>query len=105
MMPVYLQAVGIAAPGLAGWRAAGTVLRGEAPYEFMPLTPHAPALLPANERRRATPAVHLAFQAGEDAMQSVTRAAREFATVFASSDADLSIIHRICSALAAGTAA
>ena len=100
MTPVYLQAVGFAAPGMAGWQAARAVLRGEAPYVPAPLAQHAPMLLPLNERRRATPGVRLAFHAAEDAMQSATTSASALATVFASSDADLAIIHRICSALA-----
>lgn len=57
-------------------------------------------MLPLNERRRATPAIKLAFQAAEDAMQSAPPASG-LATVFASSDADLAIIHRICLALTA----
>ena len=108
MNPVYLQAVGFAAPGMANWHAARSVLRGEAPYVPAPLAPHSPALLPVNERRRATPAVRLAFQSAEDALRSSTSLtaapdalpAARFATVFASSDADLAIIHRISSALA-----
>lgn len=98
---VFVEAVGFAAPGMPGWQNARAVLRGERPHEYTPLTPHAPALLPANERRRATPAVRLAFQAAEDAMSSTPLPAAGLATVFASSDADLAIIHRISLALAA----
>jgi hypothetical protein len=54
---VWLEAVGIAAPGLVGWQAAQDVLRGEVEYAHSELTPHAPQLLPPNERRRATPTV------------------------------------------------
>jgi hypothetical protein len=85
---------------MASWQAARAVLRGESPYSSAPLAPHSPALLPTNERRRATSAVRLAFQAAEDAMQSCPIPAARLATVFASSDADLAIIHRICTALA-----
>jgi hypothetical protein len=100
MNAVYLHAIGLAAPGLAGWEKARAVLRGDEPHVATALAPHAPALLPANERRRATPAVRLAFQAAEDAMKSCALPAARLATVFASSDADLAIIHRISSALA-----
>ena len=100
MNPVFLEAVGVAAPGMVSWNAARAVLRGDSPYSATALAPHAPALLPANERRRATPAVRLAFQAAEDAMQSAALPSSTFATVFASSDGDLAIIHRISSALA-----
>lgn len=97
---VFIEAVGIAAPGLANWAAAAAILRGEAPYCAEPLPSHAPALLPPNERRRATASVRLAFQAAEDAMSAASVRAQDLATVFASSDADLNVIHRISSTLA-----
>lgn len=99
--PIFIEAVGLAAPGLPSWRHGSSALRGEQPYEGAPLPPHTPALLPANERRRATPAIRLAFQAAEDAMQGTSLPAANLATVFASSDADLGIIHRISLALTA----
>lgn len=98
---VFIEAIGLVAPGLPSWQAALPVLRGEQPYVPTPLPPHASALLPPNERRRATPTVRLAFQACEDAVQTSSIPAAELATVFTSSDADLNIIHRICTALAA----
>lgn len=99
MTEVFIDAVGLAAPGLSNWQLAIPILRGEQLYEPTPLPPHSPALLPPNERRRATQTVRLAFQAAEDAMQTSCVAAAELATVFASSDADLNIIHRISTAL------
>jgi hypothetical protein len=96
---IFVEAIGFAAPGMPSWRASGATLRGEQPFVSSPLPPHAATMLPLNERRRATPAVKLAFQAAEDAMQSTALPASGLATVFASSDADLSIIHRICLAL------
>ncbi len=101
MKPVYVEAVGLAAPGLPSWQLGGATLHGEQPYVSAPLPPHTPALLPANERRRATPAIRLAFQAAEDAMRGTSLPAANLATVFASSDADLGIIHRISLALSA----
>ena len=101
MKAVFVEAVGLAAPGLPSWQQGAAILRGEQSYVDTPLPPHVPALLPANERRRATPAIKLAFQAAEDAMQGTTLRAANLATVFASSDADLGIIHRISLALTA----
>jgi hypothetical protein len=57
-------------------------------------------LLPPNERRRATAAVKLAFRAAEDAVAGAGADARQLASVFSSSDADMSVLHRICAALA-----
>ncbi len=101
MNTVFIEAVGLAAPGLPSWRESDATLRGEHPCLNAPLPAHTPAMLPLNERRRATPAIKLAFQAAEDAMQSTALGASSLATVFASSDADLGIIHRICLALTA----
>jgi hypothetical protein len=96
---VWLEAVGIAAPGMTNWAMAQPILRGDLPYVPAELPPHAPQLLPPNERRRATQTVRVAFQAAEDAMSGTTVSPSTLATVFASSDADLNIIHRISSAL------
>ena len=93
MSPVFIESVGLAAPGLPTWKEGRAILRGEAAYLHAPLASPASAMLPANERRRATPAVRLAFQAAEDAMRGTTLPASGLATVFASSDADLAIIH------------
>lgn len=99
MNAVFIESVGLAAPGLPSWREGVATLRGEQPFIDTPLPPHTPALLPLNERRRATPAIRLAFQAAEDATKASSVSAGDLATVFASSDADLAIIHRICLAL------
>lgn len=103
MIRCALQGVGLAAPGLAGWTASGPVLAGAAAYlppdPAAPEPPYAPALLPPNERRRATAAVRQAFRAGEDAMRPGLDP-RNLASVFASSDADLAVLNRICTALA-----
>jgi len=95
-----IKAVGIAAPGLAGWAAAAPVLAGSERCIAVADSPYAPALLPPNERRRATASVKLAFRAAEDAVTSSGADARQLASVFASSDADMAVLHRICEALA-----
>jgi hypothetical protein len=96
----FLRSVGIAAPGLAGWNASLDILRGAMPYAATADAPYAPVLLPPNERRRATASVRQAFRAAEDAVNVVGVDARELASVFASSDADMTVLHRICAALA-----
>lgn len=101
MTSCVIRSVGIAAPGLAGWDAAREVLRGALPYATVEETAYAPALLPPNERRRATSSVRQAFRAAEDAVRGSD--ARQLASVFASSDADMAVLHRICAALAQTT--
>jgi hypothetical protein len=99
MMACRVKSVGIAAPGLAGWAAAVPVLAGAAPYLPAVEPPYAPALLPPNERRRATAAVRQAFRAAEDAIGAQADP-KALASVFASSDGDMMVLHRICEALA-----
>jgi len=100
MSSCVIKSIGIAAPGLDGWAAAAPVLRGAGPYAVAAETPYAPALLPPNERRRATASVKLAFRAAEDAVTAAGADARQLASVFSSSDADMGVLHRICAALA-----
>ena len=100
MISVFVEAAGVSAPGLSGWAAAAPVLRGEAPYARADLPPYQPEVLPPNERRRASQAVRLAFAAAEDAMRNSALAAAELASVFATSEADTAILHRLCTALA-----
>ena len=99
-MNIDLVAIGLSMPGLPDWASARAVLRGEQPHTASELVPTPSSLLPPNERRRAPLAVRLAFAAAEDAMQNGALNPAEWATVFASSDADTPIIHRIASALA-----
>lgn len=99
-MTVYVESVGCCAPGLDGWAQAQPVLRGECAYRHEDLTLPPPQRLPANERRRASLAVRLGFRVAEDALGASARAPSELATVFASSDGDTQIVHRICLALA-----
>ncbi len=99
-LDVYVDAIGLAAPGLNDWQSARAVLRGEAPYVGAELPPYQPQRLPPNERRRATPAVRQAFRAAEDAIAQSSFDPADLASVFASSDADMNVLHRICTALA-----
>jgi hypothetical protein len=99
MIELFIQALGIAAPGLADWPQARAVLAGHMAWANAELPPYQPALLPPNERRRVTPSVKQAFRAAEDAVSRYTGAVDQLAAVFASSDGDLGIIHRISLAL------
>lgn len=99
MIRVYVHAIGISAPGLPNWSQAKSVLTGASAYQATEPPPYQPTLLPPNERRRVTPSIRQAFRAGEDALASYRGDPSGLSAVFASSDADLGIIHRICSAL------
>ena len=100
MKPVFINAIGIAAPGLDGWDTARAVLCGEQSWVHAELPNFSPTLLPPNERRRASRAVRLAFRVAEEAMSMGNANAGHLASVFASSDADTWILDRLCTALA-----
>ncbi|HEB28997.1 MAG TPA: 3-oxoacyl-ACP synthase, partial [Porticoccus sp.] len=66
---------------------------------FEPLPKYKPALLPANERRRASAVVRLAFGACEDAVGERIEEASQLAGVFTASGGDYDINDQICRAL------
>lgn len=97
---VYVDGLGVVAPGLKDWAQAKQIFTGQAPYAPIPIpTPHA-QLLSANEKRRASPVAHLAISAAQQAITEANWAFGEAASVFASSGGDGETIHAICSALA-----
>lgn len=93
------------APGLAGWPAAARVLAGAAPHDPTPVARPSPQLLPPAERRRCAPLVGWALTAAQEAAVASGLDPAAFALVFASSDGDGDIVHRLCTALAAPAAA
>jgi hypothetical protein len=99
VMRVYLQAVGLVAPGLPDWPSCRNILIGKHCYNPVPIMRFNPVNLPANQRRRITPTIRIALQAASEAMQSCSAGSEEVATVFASDSGDLEITDRICTAL------
>lgn len=99
MKAVYLNAVGLVAPGLPGWQESLPMLRGEREYRESPLPAFESRLLPRNERRRLTAVTKLAMQAGEEAIGQSDVDVKKMRSVFASSGGDGETIDRICRAL------
>ena len=99
-MKLWLEGVGLLAPGLQGWAAGAPVLAGQAPYERAPTEVAASTLLPAAERRRAGLPVKLALAVGQEAFANAARDPGATATVFTSSSGDGENLHRICETLA-----
>jgi hypothetical protein len=99
-MRVFVESVGVLAPGLPDWAGACAVLAGEARYAAAPLAALAPQSLPAAERRRSSPVVRLALAAAEQALAACSRPAAELAMVFASLEASADITHQLCEVLA-----
>lgn len=97
---VYIDAVGLCGPGLAGWEASLSVLRGTAPYVVAATLIAASDRLPAAERRRVGTPVKLALAVAEDALRSGAHDASDLLSVFSSSGGDGDNCHLICEALA-----
>ena len=99
-MRVFVEAVGVLAPGLPDWEGTKSVLAGEQPFSAAPLAPVAPTSLAPAERRRSSPTVRLAIAAAEQAMRRSSLAPHEMAMVFSSREAAGDITHQLCEVLA-----
>ncbi len=101
MIGCAVLGVGVFGPGLADWPAARAVFSGSASYLHADNLPPASGLLPAAERRRATPSTRAALTAAQQALAHATLDAKAVPAVFASSSGNPDIIHDICAMLAA----
>jgi hypothetical protein len=95
----------VLAPGLEGWPAGARVLCGEAAFTPTPVQRPVASLLPPAERRRCAPSVAWTLAVAQEAVAQSGLDAGAFAVVFASSDGDGDIVHRLCTALATPAAA
>ena len=100
MIDAWIDGVGIFAPGLVGWERARAVLAGTQPYAPAPAPKLAPALLPADVRRRTTDHIRLAVEVGAEAVRHAAVDPGPLWSVFASSDGDGAITHNICEEVA-----
>lgn len=101
MINVFVDSVGLIAPGLCGWSRARNILRGESPYVWHDVPAAAPAILPAAERRRCIASARLAIGAANEALQQVApETPRQLNCVFSSSDGDSQVIGQIMESLA-----
>ena len=99
-MHIFVEAVGVLAPGFKDWDSARPVLAGEQEFAAAPLEVPVPACLPAAERRRSSANVRLAIATAEQALKQTTIAPHEMAMVFASYEASGMITHQLCEVLA-----
>jgi hypothetical protein len=95
-----IAGAGLWGPGLEGWAASLPVLRGEAAYVPAPSPPPAPAILPANERRRTGPVIRLALAVAGEAAARAAVAPASLPCVFASSNGDSPVVTGILETLA-----
>ena len=99
MMRVFVDGIGLIAPGLNGWIASAPILAGNTSYVAAPLTMPVLAILPPAERRRTPVVVKLAIAASSEALANAGQLAAEIASVFTSSGGDGDVIHQICETL------
>lgn len=99
-MAVYLNGIGLLAPGLTGWRDSIPVLNGTAAYRHGDIPEFRSSLLSANERRRTTAVIKLALHVAEEAGEQAGGGTGQICSVFTSSEGDSEIIHKVCTALA-----
>jgi len=97
----YVEGIALWAPRLPGWEAARVILRGEHPAPDTPAPRPTPSILPAAERRRAPDAVAIALEVAARACEHAGRNPAELASVFASTEGDLSISDYMAATLAA----
>jgi hypothetical protein len=101
--PLYIDGIGVYAPGLLGWPQCASVLSGACTFEPGAWTPPAPRLLPPDARRRTTEHIRLALQVAHEAVTGAQRDAVDLSSVFASSESDGAITHHLCEGLARPT--
>jgi hypothetical protein len=99
MTTVYLDGIGIEAPGLSTWKKSVSVMRGESLYRFEKKTLPVATLIPENERRRAGDTIHLAVHVTNEAVNNAGVNPQSLINVFSSFRGALKIVHHICNAL------
>ena len=99
-LSVWVQGVGVVAPGLADAAQAAAVLRGQTPYAAAPSALPPPELLPPAERRRASRIVKATLAAGLQACRDAGVDPASLANVFAASGGDGHNCHALCELLA-----
>jgi hypothetical protein len=100
-LTVYVDGIGIWAPGIADWAALERVLGAGDIAAPVPNAWAAPAILPPTERRRAPEPVLLASEAASQAATMAGRDPATLACVFTSTHGDLAITDAMCGTLAA----
>lgn len=95
MIELWIEGVGVYAPGLVGWAQAAPVLAGQQPYAPVAPPKLAPALLPADVRRRTTEHIRLAIEVASEALRHAQADGAALWSVFATSESDGAISHNI----------
>ncbi len=98
-MTVFINDVAVIGPGLVDRTDTRSILLGQSNWNYQAMPPLKPEMLPANERRRTTPVIKLALECIQGLLRDYDDL-QTTSTVFASSDGDLGITDKMCTALA-----
>lgn len=96
MMKVYLESVGVVAPGMLSWLSSRSVLRGESMLNMESIPPLKPKVLPAAMLRRTTKHIRMAIAVASQTLENANTEGLVFASVFAASENDAEITDEIC---------
>ncbi len=114
---LYIDGIAFWSPSLNSWAAARAAFRGDAETAIAtaasasatasasasastaPVARPAPALMAANERRRASDSVLVALEVAAQAVAASGHAAKDLASVFSSAHGDLPITDALCKTL------
>lgn len=99
MIELCLLGVGVRGDGLDGWCAARPILAGEAPYIARPANLPPPAMLAANERRRAGVVTRLALAVAHEAAVASGVPVTSLRSTFGSAHGDGTTVHGILAGL------
>jgi hypothetical protein len=102
--PLYVMGVGLIAPGMPSWSAALPVLTGARAWEAIDTELPSPAMLPKNERRRASPTIRIALEAARQAVEASGLAARDLTACFGSSAGDGDVLDMLVRTVTGGEA-
>jgi Beta-ketoacyl synthase, N-terminal domain len=100
MIELFVVGVAVRGDGLDGWTAARPILAGAAPYIQKPALLPPPAILAANERRRASLVTRLALSVAQEAADSSCLAPASLRSTFGSANGDGATVHGILESLA-----
>jgi hypothetical protein len=99
-MKIFVDGIGLCAPGLPDWTAGAPILAGVTPYQAAPVALIPSPLLQPAERRRMTDTVKLALAVGSEAVANAGLEAADLPSVFTSSGGDGVTINAILEILA-----
>lgn len=99
---LYVEGIALWSPQLPGWAAAAPALQGlpTPASDTPPASRPSPALLAANERRRAPDGVLVALEVAAAAVAMAGRDAAALPSVFTSAHGDLAVVDALCTTLA-----